>query len=270
MRNALQSARDYLYRGPVKRALIATGLRNAVATLYHHLLFRLTDDRHQESIGDATATFLVTNRHEARHFPIKEEAPILSDLLENTDPDDIVFDIGAHIGIYSCLIGDVVTRGSVVAFEPHPNNARRLRENADNNDTDIEVYEHALTDERGTISLCVNDGSAGGIGHLSAREEGQESVSIESFPGKEFLNKYDVPSPDILKIDVEGAEVKVLRGFEYILNNCRLLYIEVHPDWMENYDSSQQELENILSSYGFSFEKMHEAENRYFLKAHRK
>jgi FkbM family methyltransferase len=253
----------------VKQALVATGLRNTAAKLYHNLLLLLTDDYHQEQIGEATATFLVTNRHEARHFPIKEEMPILSDFLDNINPDDVVFDIGAHIGIYSCLVDDVLTSGSVLAFEPHPNNARRLRENATNNNAVIDVYEHALSNEHGVISLCIDNGSAGGIGHLSARDKSEESISVETFPGKEFLNEYDVPSPDILKIDVEGAEVDVLGGFRDILDDCRLLYIEVHPDWMVNYDSSPQELKEILSSHGFSLEKIHEAENRYFLKAHR-
>lgn len=269
MRTKLQSVRDYVYRGLVKRALIATGLRNIAAKLYHNLLLLMSDEYHEERIGDAKATFLVTNRHEARHFPIKEETPVLSDLLDNTNPDDIVYDIGAHIGIYSCLIDDILKSGSVVSFEPHPNNARRLRENAANNNAVIDVYEHALSDKRGSIDLSISDNSAGGIGHLSTRDEGDKSISVETFTGSIFLDEYDIPSPDILKIDVEGAEVDVVRGFEDALQECRLLYIEVHPDWMTNYNSSPQELEAILSSHGFSVEKIHEAENRYFVKAYR-
>jgi FkbM family methyltransferase len=250
--------------------LITTGLRNTVAKIYHSLLLRLAGENHEERIGDARATFLVTNRHEARHFPLKEEKPVITDLLDNTDPDDIVFDIGAHIGIYSCLINDVLRSGSVVAFEPHPNNARRLRENASNNNAVIDIYEFGLSDSRGRFSLEVTDDSAGGIGHLSARDEDKQSISVEALPGAEFLEEYDIPSPDILKIDVEGAEVEVLRGFRDALAECRLIYIEVHPDWMTSYGSSPSDVGEILSSYGFSTEIIHKSEDRYFVKAHRK
>ena len=60
------------------------------------------------------------------NYRVKRELPVLQDMLEAVQSDDVFFDVGAHIGIYSCLVGQKLSDRQVVAFKPYPPNRSRL------------------------------------------------------------------------------------------------------------------------------------------------
>jgi arsenate reductase-like glutaredoxin family protein len=76
-----------------------------------------------------------------------------------------------------------------------------------------------------------------------------------------------------MKIDVEGAELKVLSGLEGILQNnreLRTIYCEVHPDLIKNYGRTAEEIKKLLEESGFEVKKIHNREGQYYLKATKK
>ena len=180
-----------------------------------------------------------------------------------------VFDLGAHIGILTlAAAGRVGPKGRVYAFEPSPETARTLeRHIALNGWQDrVEVVRAVASDLDGTVPFYVS-------GMSMAASLGRENMEVLS-PDRpaEGAVKLEVPSvtldrfcascgvkPDVLKIDVEGAELRVLRGARNLLATRRLTILcEVHPKQMEYCASSFEELHAYLEDVGYSMEPLDE------------
>ena len=142
-------------------------------------------------------------------------------------PGDCIYDVGANVGIYTLLASlNVGPTGTVYAFEPVQRNLQYLRRHlALNKIENCKVIEAAVCDTDGMLRFSSQHwGSA--MGRLSDRGELQvDSVSLDSccFRGRAFT------LPNVIKIDVEGAEFLVLRGAKRILGECHpRLFIEIH------------------------------------------
>jgi len=142
-----------------------------------------------------------------------------------TSPGDVVFDIGAN-GVYSLLFSDCVGHdGQVVAFEPSPRNVNFLRLHLRLNSVDnVLVQEVALSDVDGTARFGESDDPS--IGRLD--EYGGLEIttrSVDSVVAETGL------VPQLLKIDVEGAELVVLLGASATLSRYQpRLLLATHSD----------------------------------------
>ena len=135
------------------------------------------------------------------------------------------FDIGANIGIYS-LIAASTRNVKVFAFEPHPYTLSLLRENIAINffEKRVNAVQCALGELNGQINLTDNPGSA--VNHiLENNENAQKGISVKQIRGDTFCQEENI-IPHAMKIDVEGYENSVLRGFESILDRVQLIFVE--------------------------------------------
>ena len=155
-----------------------------------------------------------------------------------------VWDVGAHVGYHTLAFSARVgPAGRVIAFEPNPYNAVRLRQNlARNRDLSerVRLETLALSDEDGTDRLfhtpVVDDGTSSGAALETALTQDNEaayraldSILVDVSRADSLVRAERVPIPSLLKIDVEGGEVRVLRGCAELLATARpLLLIEVH------------------------------------------
>lgn len=140
----------------------------------------------------------------------------------------IVYDVGAWEGVLTLFFARAVGgRGQVIACEPNPRSAARLRENlALNLLRHVRLFEVALGDVEGQAWLHVPDGIAA-RGHLSMNGTG---IAVPVRRLDALIAEEGLPAPDFVKVDVEGAELAVLRGAQATLTRCRpILLIEVHP-----------------------------------------
>jgi FkbM family methyltransferase len=122
-------------------------------------------------------------------------------------PGATVLDVGAHVGYYTMLSAVLAgPTGRVVAFEPNPTNAHFLRRHVEINRLgNVEVDEAAVSDRTGTGRFDFGSGS--GTGSLSASGAIEVcTVTLDEVCANRSL------TPSAVKIDVEGAEVSVLRG----------------------------------------------------------
>lgn len=236
----------------------ASGLKPVILPLYRwwgQLQYRLAGETYEVEVGSAQARFHIPTRNEWTDFRTIRERPILDHLVSELRHDDVFYDVGANLGLYSCLVADVVTR-PVIAFEPHPSNADRLEENADLNGADISVFRSALADSTGEADLTITLDKVGSAGHtlVSDWNSDLDSITIPKVRGDEFIAQEDLPRPTVLKIDVEGAEQAVLDGLETTLSrpDCRLVYCETHADRLEKQGSSVADVRATLESHGFS------------------
>ena len=143
------------------------------------------------------------------------------------NPEDVLYEIGANIGFF-VLIGArcVEPNGFVYAFEPHPKSVNQLRKNVSlNKFQHIEITEAAVYDQNGTLKLNLHpDSDKSSIGSTRTSENSVEvqSIRLDSW----IKNKRP---PDVMKVDVEGAEIEVLQGAMKTIKQFRpTLIIEVH------------------------------------------
>lgn len=205
------------------------------------------------SVNDVSAEFYTESFEEVRHFwPLLGEREEISDLLSELKPTDTFYDIGAHVGIYTCVVGQLVNQGQVIAFEPVSSNVTRLQENMQLNDISADVHPVALSDQAKQWEMRFGSDEPGTVGYLSKRTDG-DSETITSVTGNSYVRGNDMPLPNVMKIDVEGAECKVLRGLKDQLTECRLIYSEV-SDKLYRHGDSEDELVEILQEMGFTVE----------------
>lgn len=182
-------------------------------------------------------------------------------------PGMVAFDVGAHIGLYTLLFARIVGNdGAVHAFEADLENARRLRVNVLLNDlTNVVVAEVAVAAAPGLVTL---NRFANGLNawHSLGRPrmpdpdaprrtvEPVSSVEVEAITLDDHCARNRVDSIDLLKIDVEGAEVDVLRGATRLLEQraVRAIQFEVSRPQVESLGHRPGDVFDLLRDAGFS------------------
>ena len=141
----------------------------------------------------------------------------------------IVYDLGANVGFLTLLFARAVgANGKVIAFEPVPANADRIVLNAKLNGFDhVIVRCEAISKSDGTARFAV--GAFATIGKLETKPPSL-TEEIREVPTRSVDSVLsELPSPDLIKVDIEGAEVDCLNGAGELLKGRRpLLLIELH------------------------------------------
>ena len=230
------------------------------------------------TVDGVSAKFHITNSTEFDRFDTiggldnLSEEKILRELLKTLSEDDIFFDIGANVGLYTCMVGKKLSMGQVHAFEPHPSNFERLRDNVTTNNISdrVVLHKYALSDKNGEFDLSVQKSSAPAQGAHSLVSESDigETVKVTTYKADERVES-DLPTPDVIKIDVEGAELRVLRGFEEsLIKNTPKIFCEIHTDRLEEDGASEEELIEYLSDIGYDVTELYERSDKTkFIKA---
>ncbi len=106
----------------------------------------------------------------------------IADLFSEMDEEDVVFDIGAHIGLNSCVIGRRYPEIGLVCFEPHPQTRGNLETNLELNGIDALVMDCAISNSDGSVVFDTRHDTPGGMGevHRSGQERHQFERSIAS------------------------------------------------------------------------------------------
>ena len=136
-----------------------------------------------------------------------------------------------------------------MAFEPNPQSYEVLIENIKmNNWKNVKTFQLAVSDRREEVIL--NIPKMGQTGSTFARRDNiVRKIRVKALPLDSFLELRKV---DIVKIDVEGAELKVLRGMRNILREGRAKIIcEIHPKQIVSLGGSISEIMDILEKYEY-------------------
>lgn len=221
---------------------------------YNRFLYEFSSPVQGQSVNGIEAKFAAKTFREFRRLQdFTGEKPIISDILSQLSATDTFYDIGANVDTHSCFAGQIANH--VVAFEPHPETARRLAENLERNGISSTTYQLALSDYSGTTELVQPENTAPelGTGEFSIVETKKtaQSWTVDVITGDKLVSRDDLPTPDIVKIDVEGAELQVIDGMTDVLSSARAIYCEVHPGRAE-----VQEVTDRVSSLGFTAETM--------------
>lgn len=277
---SLDRLRRSIYNSPFYVLLRKSGLDDLAREPYWRLQLFLADDTVERTVGSYTARYYIETPYEFSRLndpTLHGEKNTLTEILNSLHPDDAFYDIGSNIGLHACLAGDIIDSGTIVAIEPHPKSVDRLRQNLKLNNINGIVREYAFAADYGTAVLELPEDQAGAIGSVeTSAKKNENSLEIDLVPGDDVIGPDGLPTPDVLKIDVDGGEMDVLRGLENTLRNenCRLIFCEIHPSALQDYGSTEEEVLNMLEEIGYSITQKtvsHDSrENAYYIRAERK
>jgi FkbM family methyltransferase len=161
------------------------------------------------------------------------EAEVQEVLAKVLQPGMVYYDVGANVGFFAIVAARLLgPSGSVVCFEPLPENARQIEYNARlNGFSNIEVRCEALGGSNRSEVFCTSQeptwGSLATVGKPPVQASGQIEVSVRTLDT--VLSAGVLRPPDLIKMDVEGAEAEALTGALETIKACRpLLVIELH------------------------------------------
>lgn len=211
-------------------------------------------------VGDKELKLAYETRSEKKRIDtLRGEEGFLEHISSSVKNDDVFWDVGACIGIHTIYIAYMVDE--VHAFEPAPLNYKRLQKNIDINEMK-NIVSHKLALGKGErISHLEAFSGEAGEGRHSLGDSGYETLVKAG-------DKIDAPVPDVVKVDVEGAEYNVLSGMEEMLTNgkCRAVFVEVHKNGLEKFDSEPSNVNKFLENKGYNVEKIEDMGHRYFIK----
>jgi FkbM family methyltransferase len=170
--------------------------------------------------------------------------------LDHVRAGDTMVDVGANLGLYAVA---AAKRGArVVAVEPDPANVRHIRRMAWLNRVDVSIVEALAGAEIGTAPIALRGSPVSGSIDMylgpTTRYGVAPVVTLDALLKDERV--------DLLKIDVEGAEIDVLRGAERTLRDKRprAILIEVHPPAFALIGQSVGDLTDLIDAAGYDRE----------------
>lgn len=212
--------------------------------------------------GDIHYTFPADNRRirkRVRKIGSKEPGTVRW-LHETLRPDDTVLDVGANIGIYSVFAAARTSRGRVYAIEPHAGSFAILLKSISANSMEqrITPLNIALDKASGWIDFTYNKLQAGSSGsQLASSPLADETPAVvteqklaQSVDG--LIAAGGMTAPNVVKIDVDGNELNILKGMSDLLSGTGLRAIQVEAD-----PSQEKEIVDFLTSFGYRVIEKH-------------
>lgn len=160
-----------------------------------------------------------------------------------------VVDIGVNKGYFSLLLAKLMNdRGKVLSFEPDPDNYFWFRKSIQANEYRcIKIFQHALSDKEGSVAFYRGKKSGSGSLFPSSHTK-KKTITVKARKLDNVLKDEEIKKVDLIKIDVEGAELLVLKGAEKTLKGEDMkLAIDVDVESSEK----RKQLFDFLESYGF-------------------
>jgi len=184
--------------------------------------------------------------------------------LDAIEPGMTFVDIGAHVGLFAIpAAGRIGEQGRVFAFEPNPENRALLMSNLErNNINNVQVLANAVSDVSGNMKLHCSPYNTGDH-QLYYSGRGRDAIDVEVVCLDEFMEEQG-GNVDMVKMDVQGAEAKVLAGMERVMtrNSGIILVIELSPWMLRDIGDDPLSLLEHLEGHGFSLGTMDEGTGR--------
>ncbi len=178
-------------------------------------------------------------------------------------PHPTVVEIGAHHGAYAIVLGKVVQRqaGRLLAVEPNPMSFRLLRHNVALNHLEqtVALEQVAVTEKCGMVDLSLQDAES----HLVPRGM-PASVEVAGEPLASILPRHGITAVDLLLIDVEGAELPVLRSFPWDRVPVGRILCEMHPYNWASFHYGGADLQEFLAERRLTCLDMYLMEHQSF------
>jgi FkbM family methyltransferase len=194
-----------------------------------------------------------------------DEKDFAVELVSSLNEDDILFDIGSSVGLISILSAKKLKKGNVISFEPDPENYKNLESNFSLNGlSNYKIAKIAVGNKKEKLKLYTA-GSGSYSPSLKQINTIENWIEVDVEPIDTYIVEQNLPNPTVVKIDIEGAEMMALQGMSQLLkskNKPRLIYLEVHPDFLEAFNTSTQQIFDFISEHGYKIAKQTQRDNQ--------
>lgn len=208
---------------------------------------------------------LLTNRHEVETIAHMDKLAA---------PGMIMLDIGAHVGYYSRRYANILgANGRIFAFEPHPRTFAALQHNV-RRLPQVTAVQLALAEQEGMAELhdYLMMSASGSLHYdetLAAMQKSQthdtdiaprigrtfaaQTFTVRTTPVDDFLAQQSIKRVDLVKMDIEGAEIGALRGMKRTIASSPnlVLVMEYNPQALKAFGHDPVAALNEVRSYGF-------------------
>lgn len=176
---------------------------------------------------------ILTPTESFRRMAMSEhERPTTAVFLRYVAERETVWDVGANVGFYSCLLSRLVGEGgAVVAFEPGSQNFATLTGNAQLCGlSNVRAHACALSDTDGQAKMTDADGTSSVLRIVTSEVQARQCTTTVITRRGDTLVEQGIPAPNFVKIDVEGHELAVVSGMAETLARpeCHAVLCEVH------------------------------------------
>jgi FkbM family methyltransferase len=172
-------------------------------------------------------------------------------------PTDVCVDIGANIGVLTLALSRFASEGRVFAFEPGNASFGYLQRNiADGAASNVVAEQMGVYDLTGTLPLQVSESHPGGsyISQTEVHEASSESIRVTRLD--DWAEAKSIDRLDLMKLDIEGAELRVIDGARKTLDRFRpVLVVECNPVALERFQKADASVlvDALRSIYGKVF-----------------
>lgn len=186
--------------------------------------------------------------------------------VESIPPGGVVVDAGGHIGVFALwAAGRVGRSGRVLVFEPAPENLVLLRRNVDDNGlSQVAVFDCALSDREGRAELYLAPGRGNPAANTLIASPDRKAVEVSLRTLDSIASEEKLSRIDLLKIDVEGAELRLLQGAPEALKTVRRVVMEIHPEKLD-----PGEVLEFLKAAGFRIDFLSQEAHSWLVDARR-
>jgi len=173
----------------------------------------------------------------------------LSFFLDRLRSNEVLYDVGGYRGAYSAAAKARSRAGvSVHVFEPVASNYEAIRRISEvNHFSDFQIIPLAAAEGNQLHGAIGDEDRVFHSGDRTAQTVDLPAISLDSYIAR------GAPAPTVMKVDVDGFELAVLRGAKSCLLKYRPhLWLEVHPGYLQNQGSSQEEVLGFLREIGYT------------------
>jgi FkbM family methyltransferase len=184
------------------------------------------------------------------------ETDDLQHFIASVGHNDVVFDVGANIGAYCVPVGRSRPGATVHAFEPIELNASLIHVSLHMNGMhNVQVVRKCVSDRTGLVNFSLAEDSAYSSMMDTGRKAEVRRFECEAVSLDDYCSENAGFRPHIMKIDVEGAELKVLDGARQLLSDAnlrpKLLLIELYDQNLAPFGTSIDAVTARMASHGY-------------------
>lgn len=163
----------------------------------------------------------------------------------------VVFDVGANIGMHSLILAEKFPKSIIYSFEPIKETFNFLKKNVEINSlVNMNPHNLAVSNKVGKLLMTGDEGT----GNHIIKTKQRNTTAVNTITLDRFVKEKKVTRIDLMKIDVEGAELMVLKGgLETIKKFKPVMVIEIFENWTDRYDYKPKEIFDLLLSLGYSY-----------------
>jgi FkbM family methyltransferase len=181
----------------------------------------------------------------------------LHSILDSTQGPKRILDIGANIGMISLALIRHCPNAEIFAFEPGPHQAGLLRKTIRENRLGNKVHqlEIALSDSRGEATFSIHSSEhASGDGFMDTGRAGKsQTLVVKTDTLDQWWHENNKPQINLVKMDVEGAELLVMRGGKNFFSQLKPpIVFEIHQENLKPYPYSSLDIIKFLEGYGYT------------------